>query len=264
MDPPSRSTSLPMHRLDRDLAERLAARTRFLRLVHVHQCTSTQDLAAADQGLEDVVFWSDHQTKGRGRQQRSWVDRDGLDLAVTLAVRLELPRPLALPTLAPLCVLEAVRPALGESAQELRLKWPNDLYFRDQKLAGVLIDADTQLQPTRYRIGIGLNVNSDELPTELGDRATSMRRISGTQHDRHEILFRLVAAFEDAFAAISRDRTGDLEARYREALGLMGRRVRVRAGQEAVGTLVRLDLDGLELDDGTVVPLEIVQQLQPD
>ncbi len=61
----------------------LRDRTRFRRLVHVASCASTQDLAAAENRAGDAIWWADHQTRGRGRQQREWHDDPGQDLAVT-------------------------------------------------------------------------------------------------------------------------------------------------------------------------------------
>src|SRR5688572_21158872 len=95
---------------DAQIETLLAERTRFRKLIQLASCGSTQDVAAAAPRDGDAVFWADHQTAGRGRQQRSWFDEPGRDLAMTFRASVELPKPLALAAALPVAVLEAVEP----------------------------------------------------------------------------------------------------------------------------------------------------------
>lgn len=247
-------------RTDAELATALSRATAFARLVHVTACSSTMDLAAQDPVGDDAVFWADHQTRGRGRQQRPWLDGDGLDLAVTFRVRPKLPMPMALPAVVPLCVLEMLA---AHGATGMRLKWPNDVLLAERKIAGVLIDAASH-QPGVYFVGIGVNVNSQRLPDAVAHLATSLRLATGREHDRGELLLDLATRLDRALATVA---TGDVaghEAAYRRHLGLFERRVVVRAGGEARGRLVGLDFHNLTLDDGTTFPLGLVQELRAE
>ena len=170
---------------NQNLESELKRRTRFAQLTHIRSCESTQDLSqhhladhAEDSG--DAIFWADHQTRGRGRQQRAWDDEAGLDLAVTFSVRLDLSNPVALPAALPVAVLQACE---ALAAARLRIKWPNDVYAGDRKLSGVLIDRDSA-RPDRYRIGVGLNVNRTTFPPELAGQSTSLRMLCGEELDR--------------------------------------------------------------------------------
>ncbi len=121
----------------------LRTRTRFRHLQHVASCPSTQELATAAPRdahgrFQDAVFWADHQTRGRGRQQREWHDEPAADLAVTFRVHAALPTPLALAAAVPVAVALACEPLAGTA---LRFKWPNDVFLHGRKLSGVLIDA---------------------------------------------------------------------------------------------------------------------------
>jgi len=247
-------------RSDQELATRLRTETGFGRLVHVADCASTMDLAASDQGADAAVFWADHQDAGRGRQQRLWHGTSGLDLAVTFRVRPHLPTPMALPAVVPLCALETLA-ACG--ATPLRLKWPNDVLLADRKIAGVLIDASTP-RAGIYLIGVGINVNSKGMPPALSAIATTLRIATGREHDRGALLLDLAVRLDGALMALARGDHAPFEARFRERLGLMRRRVVVRAGVEARGELVGLDFSGLALGDGTTFPLGQVQELRAE
>ena len=102
------------------------------------------------------------------------------------------------------------------------LKWPNDLLVDDRKLAGVLAEsAPTDGDLVAVVVGIGLNVNwPAELPVELARTMTALNHLAGHDVDRRMVL----DAMLDALDAL--DWTA-LAARYRSALGTLGRRVRV-------------------------------------
>lgn len=248
---------------DENLESLLKRQTRFAKLVHTDTCESTQDLAgqpnsASGQPSEDAVFWSDHQTSGRGRQDRIWADEAGLDLAVTLRITTRLPHPLALPAALPVAVLQACEPLSGT---RLRIKWPNDVYADDRKLSGVLIDRDTA-RPNTYRIGVGINVNRTTFGSELEQIGTSLRMLSGRPHDRHELVGQLAICVHTMVTAIERDQLDTYIELFRERLGLLGKRVEVRAQEWRTGALTSIDFENVVLDDHVRIPLATVRSLQ--
>jgi BirA family biotin operon repressor/biotin-[acetyl-CoA-carboxylase] ligase len=241
----------------------LRARTRFVALRHEASCPSTQDLAAttprdASGRFLEAVFWADHQTRGRGRQQRHWHDEPGQDLAVTFRIRQALPEPAMLPAAVPVAVALACEPLLG---RPLRIKWPNDLYLDGQKLSGVLIDAGV-LGPDTYLIGIGVNCNRVRFPPELEHTATSLALASGHPVDRGELLLALAGALDRTLVALANGNTADLVQTFRDRLGLLGRRVHVLGPQPFQGVLTDLDFTRLVLDDKHSLPLVSVRSLQ--
>lgn len=251
---------------DESLENELKRRTRFARLRHVASCGSTQDLAAAEladaprdgQKSGDAVFWADHQTGGRGRQNREWHDEPGLDLAVTFCATVRLTAPTALPAALPVAVLQAAEPFAG---RPLRIKWPNDVYLDGKKLAGVLVDRDSR-RPDVYRIGIGLNVNRTSFPPPLDATATSLALAADHTFDRGEVLLALAERVSSMLDALEAQRHDQHEALFRARLGLLGQRVEVDAGPLHRGVLTAIDFDRLTLDDGRTVPLAIVRALR--
>ncbi|MFK7740467.1 MAG: biotin--[acetyl-CoA-carboxylase] ligase [Planctomycetota bacterium] len=247
---------------DENLEAVLKRRTRFQSLRHVAACESTQDIANEGSGstapLPDAVFWADHQTSGRGRQQRVWHDETGLDVAVTFRITEEFPRPMALPAALPVAVLEACEP-LAET--RLRIKWPNDIYVGSDKLSGVLIDRDSR-RPHTYRIGVGINVNGTHFPAGLRNPATSLRALTGKLHDRHQLLADLAESVDSMLHAAAAEELTGHETIFRERLGLLGHPVEVTAGSTTTGTLTDINFERLVLDGRAELPLAIVTSLR--
>ncbi len=150
---------------------------------HRHaELPSTQDTARAllahEQVPEGTAVRADHQTAGRGQFGNRWADRPGENLLVTIIFYPTFLRASEQFRLSQLAAL-ALHDTLVEIASPLHLftpspthlitiKWPNDLYLGERKVAGVLIEnslVGEQIQSTL--IGIGLNVNQREFPPEL-------------------------------------------------------------------------------------------------
>ncbi|MCC6714443.1 MAG: biotin--[acetyl-CoA-carboxylase] ligase, partial [Gammaproteobacteria bacterium] len=117
------------------------------------------ELARVDDAHAQVCL-AEIQTAGRGRRGRRWLGSVGRDVALSLAWRFNA----ALETLAglSLAVGVAVHRALsGLGADDgLMLKWPNDVLYRQQKLAGVLVEVHGEMGgPCLAVIGIGLNID---------------------------------------------------------------------------------------------------------
>jgi BirA family transcriptional regulator, biotin operon repressor / biotin---[acetyl-CoA-carboxylase] ligase len=211
---------------------------------HVEETGSTQLLlGAADP--EGAIATTDHQTGGRGRRGRSWVEAPGT--AVLVSVLLRPPPEREAPQLS---LVGGVAAALAvEEATWLaaQIKWPNDVMVDRRKVAGVLAEARDGV----VVLGIGINVNQtrEQLPADARVAPASLRTIDGRVRDREEVLESLLAHLDRLYA---RWREGGLDAIY-EDLGardfLRGRRVAVD-GVEGVAQMIGRD-GRLEISTGS-------------
>ncbi|MGI8461755.1 MAG: biotin--[acetyl-CoA-carboxylase] ligase [Solirubrobacterales bacterium] len=153
------------------MSESVAA---FGRPRHHHRVIDSTNIQArelADGGAPSgTIVTAAEQTAGRGRQGRSWSAPAGGALLVSAILAPLGPEHGLLPLAAPLAVCAAAE-ELG--AGECRVKWPNDVWVEERKLAGILIEARP---PDWAVIGIGLNVSIavEEFPAELRETATSI------------------------------------------------------------------------------------------
>jgi BirA family biotin operon repressor/biotin-[acetyl-CoA-carboxylase] ligase len=193
------------------------------KLVYHESIPSTMDAAreqASDGAPHGTLVIAEEQTAGRGRRGRSFYSPHSDNLYFTLVLRLPLAVHRRLPVILPLAVARAVR-AEGADA---RIKWPNDIWVKDRKVCGMLIDGELTYNGGLGFPGIGVNVNGD--PTEnpdLTEIATSLARELGHPVPRERVLARICNELESLFQA----KMPDLIAEYRELSCTLGRKVRV-------------------------------------
>lgn len=135
-----------------------------------------------------VLVTADRQTCGRGRQDRKWLSPKGKGLYASFAFSLKGKRGLQLlPLVAAVSVIETLKEVTGA---EFGLKWPNDILYRDKKVAGILIE-NIIAEPEVFCIaGIGINLNQEiqDFPGELLEKAISLKMVTGLNYAAKEII----------------------------------------------------------------------------
>ncbi len=137
---------------------------------------------AAEGAPHGTVVTADEQTAGRGRQGRTWLAPPGKALLYSAIVRPLEEHHLMLPLAVPLAVCaaaEELRPDIS-----CKVKWPNDIWLNERKLAGVLIEARPQDGWAVIGIGLNLTIAPDEFPPDL--RATAVSIFGSTGGDMGE------------------------------------------------------------------------------
>ncbi len=147
--------------------ERLVQQKWLQSVRYFRQIDSTNSQAMQELDSESLqlpkLHLADEQTAGRGRQGRSWLADDGtLTFTLTVAddrfaaaIRTHETSMLPLPLTIGLALARTVEQCTD--GVEPKLKWPNDVYIGDQKLAGILIESSIK-QPTVRVIGVGINI----------------------------------------------------------------------------------------------------------
>ncbi len=139
---------------------------------------STLDVAhrLAPDAVSGTLILADEQTAGRGRHGRRWASAPGAGIWLTLIERPSDAR--ALDVLALRCGLYVAEALDALAGTLVRVKWPNDLYVRECKLAGTLIETRWRgTKPEWVAIGFGLNVLTPDVDTATG-LAAGVTRLS--------------------------------------------------------------------------------------
>jgi len=153
-----------------------------------------------------TVVTADEQSAGRGRQGRIWTAPAGKALLYSAILRPLDERHLVLPLAVPLAVCEAAEELAP--GIECQIKWPNDIWLEERKLAGVLIEAKPQDGWAVIGVGLNLSIAKDEFPDELRWPATSLDAADPEQarHALDAALDRWVEAPRDEVLAAWRSR----------------------------------------------------------
>ena len=139
--------------------------------------TSTLDVAntIGTTAPAGTLVIADEQTAGRGRLGRAWSSERGAGIWLTLVERPD--DPLALEVMSLRCGLYAAEALDALAGAPIGVKWPNDLYVRGRKLAGVLIETRWRgAAPEWVSIGFGLNVAQPPLDRAVGLAPGTTRR----------------------------------------------------------------------------------------
>ena len=130
------------------------------------------ELAASELPEEGTAVWTNNQKAGRGQSGNTWESAPGMNLTFSMILYPEF-----LPIRHQFMLSKAVGLAMADfsgsmGVPEVTVKWPNDLYAGNKKLAGILIETALNRDIMKQAIiGIGLNVNqttfSDNIPNPV-------------------------------------------------------------------------------------------------
>ena len=159
--------------------------------LYIKQTLSTNALAwemnREKELTEGTVLYTDFQMDGKGQPGNSWEAEVGRNLLFSIVLH---PQHIPMDELFLLSELVSVsiKDALDKYASGITIKWPNDIYWKDKKLAGILIE--NSLQGSRIKtvvIGIGLNVNQKEFKSNAPN-PVSLLQITGKRQNRKQLL----------------------------------------------------------------------------
>ncbi|GEP92294.1 biotin--[acetyl-CoA-carboxylase] ligase [Chitinophaga terrae (ex Kim and Jung 2007)] len=149
-----------------------------------------------------TAWFTSNQTAGKGTRGKTWIAQPGDISALSIALQ---------PSMLPLSrqFMLSVAVALGAAdcfislaGDETVIKWPNDIYWRDRKAGGILIENVLRGSIWQYAIiGIGFNVNQPAFPPELPN-AVSLLQITGKRREAIEVAKVLCASLENRIKQI--------------------------------------------------------------
>ncbi|MCD0487276.1 biotin--[acetyl-CoA-carboxylase] ligase [Pedobacter sp. MC2016-14] len=164
---------------------------------------------------EGTVIMAENQFAGRGQQGNAWRVEPGMNLTFSLFLTpgfLTPAQQFLLNMSISLAVCEVLQNLMGAF---VKIKWPNDFYYRDKKIGGMLIE--NTIAGFRYKsaiIGIGLNVNQEHFDVDLARRATSVYQILQQKFDVPELLLNLCGSIEKEYLKLKSANYKCLQSAY--------------------------------------------------
>lgn len=169
-------------------------------------------------GGDAVAVTALHQTAGRGQRGNVWQSQSGHNLLVSILVRpgisLEVSRQFSLSQV----VAVSIHAAMKCYGIDTRLKWPNDIYVGNRKLAGILVELDySSAFVEQAIIGVGLNVNQTEFPSM--DRVpVSMKMLLGKEIPVEDVLRDVLCNFSHYYSEMRWGCNSAIPADYKALL----------------------------------------------
>lgn len=210
---------------------------------------------ASDGAAEGTLVVAEYQEKGKGRLSRVWESPSGQNLLFSLILRPNWPPQQAFygTVLASVSLCRAIQEIAEIS---VGIKWPNDIYCREKKLAGILTEFTTDPDRLEY-IVIGIGVNCHWAPLETlpgGQPATSILQEAGKKISRLQLLTRFLTHGEALYEKARIEGVGFLRGEWDRYSLVKNRRVTIQANQTSrTGIAQGIDEHGgliVLLDDG--------------
>ncbi|MCS2168830.1 bifunctional biotin--[acetyl-CoA-carboxylase] ligase/biotin operon repressor BirA [Scandinavium sp. TWS1a] len=203
------------------------------------------------------VCVAEYQQAGRGRRGRKWFSPFGANLYLSMYWRLEQGPAAAIGlSLVIGIVMAEVLQSLG--ADKVRVKWPNDLYLSDRKLAGILVELTGKTgDAAQIVIGAGINLTMRRVETDVINQGWINLLEAGIKIDRNTLAVRLIKELRAALVLFEQEGLGPYLSRWEKLDNFIHRPVKLIIGEKEIfGTSRGIDTQGALLleQDGVIKP----------
>ncbi|MFI5153122.1 MAG: biotin--[acetyl-CoA-carboxylase] ligase [Chitinophagales bacterium] len=208
--------------------------------------TNNYALAKVHAGMAEhgTVFFADEQTSGRGQRGKSWTSTPGENIIMSIVLE-----PVWLKVkyqfLLSMAVASACHSFLRQYVpNDLSIKWPNDIYWKEKKLGGILIENTVKGNHLVFSIaGIGLNINQKLFESWIPN-PMSLTQMTGTRFEVKTLAKQLCKCLEEKYTLLINGETNLLIKEYNKHLFMKNQEAHFRKGNmkfSAVLTEVRPD-----------------------
>ncbi|MCD1126660.1 bifunctional biotin--[acetyl-CoA-carboxylase] ligase/biotin operon repressor BirA [Jinshanibacter sp. LJY008] len=200
---------------------------------------------------------AEYQQSGRGRRGRQWFSPFGANLYLSMFWRLEQgpAAAIGLSLVIGIVMAEVLR-KLG--AKGVKVKWPNDLYLNDRKLAGILVELTGKTgDAANVVIGAGINLSMREPDSNVVNQQWANLADSGIAIDRNELVPCLLSTLRESLIQFEQQGLAQFVSRWRKLDNFIDRPVKLLIGEQQIHGIARgIDKQGaLLLDqDGVLKP----------
>lgn len=193
-----------------------------MNIIHLKEVTSTNEhlkqLLENEKLDEGTIVLADYQTSGKGQSGNTWESEEGKNLLFSLLLRpdfLEADEQFAISEVVSLAIKEVLLMYLKDN---VTIKWANDIYWRNKKIAGILIENNIlENKIVSSVIGIGLNVNQKEFKSDAPN-PISLKEITGNQYVLKELLQKIQLAILRYYIVLMEDGFDAIHEKYLNAL----------------------------------------------
>lgn len=234
------------------------------KVVHFPLTVSTNDdlLDLGAQGYpEGTVVIAEHQTGGKGRYGRKWESKQKKSVLFSILLRpfaVKLMDSYQFTILAAVSIAETITELTGV---EFRIKWPNDIYYNDKKIAGILTELRGEMELINYIvIGIGINLNQDlsDFPDYLPS-AGSVYLATGIRFDRLKFIKCLLKKIDLYYIILKKGGFEDIFAKWKRHCDTIGKKISFSSGNvSGTGIVADINSDGalaVQKEDNTQIKL---------
>lgn len=194
-------------------------------LIYLPECHSTNDIASdlikQKNITEGSVVITDHQISGRGQPGNSWESNPAKNLTFTIVLMPEFLSPDRIFYLNIISSLALLDYLIGLDENSFHIKWPNDIYYENNKIAGILIENNINSSViVSSVVGIGFNVNQEKFQDSYNAR--SLKMIFRKDFKLNRVFNEIIQKFEKRYLQLQSNQFSRLKSAYLKNLYWLG------------------------------------------
>ena len=191
------------------------------RILRVAETTSTnsllRELVIKESLPEGSVVVADFQTAGRGQIGNVWESEAGKNLMFSTVLY-----PTCIPANRQFLISQiaalSVKETLDSYTDHVTVKWPNDIYWKEKKICGMLIENDLMGRNINQSIaGIGININQETFHSSAPN-PVSLLQITEEEHDLFKILKNIMLRIQSYYSLLKKGDTTSIACQYEKSL----------------------------------------------
>ncbi|MDC9616254.1 bifunctional biotin--[acetyl-CoA-carboxylase] ligase/biotin operon repressor BirA [Xenorhabdus khoisanae] len=247
----------PMNLLDKDVITNYHPSDR-IEVIPVIDSTNQYLLNKLSELASGDACVAEYQYAGRGRRGRQWVSAFGRNLYLSMYWRLE-QGPAAAIGLSLVVGIVIAEVLNRQGAHErVKVKWPNDLYLDDKKLAGILVELTGKTgDAAQIVIGIGMNISmSSEQQKSINQRWTNLQQ-AGMTVERNKLIAEIISELKETLTQFENEGLSPFIPRWLKLDNFINRPVKLIIGEQEIHGIARgIDQQGALLLDinGVITP----------
>lgn len=190
-------------------------------IIHIHKCDSTNNflkqLLTQSRPKELTIIMTDFQSAGKGQKGNSWESEAGKNLLFSIILyphMIKANRQFIISQLISLAVAET----LSDYTAGITIKWPNDIYWNEKKICGILIENTLNGDRLEESVaGIGININQEKFYSNAPN-PISLKQITGKDYDLNEILLSVKENITAYYSEIKKGQSSKIIDAYKTNL----------------------------------------------
>ena len=202
---------------------------------------STNEYLKNKEKLEEYeVVIAKTQTNGRGKRGSVWISNEGAALFSFVIDSIGYDDKVTIYTgfIVRNILHKLIKEAFSENVESyLKFKWPNDIYYKDKKLCGILCEKVGE----KIIVGIGINVNNNDFGI-FNERATSLNIVTGEKYEIEKLVREVVVEFKEHYRNLNSKWNSIIED-INENSYLVGKKIMLKQNKE-YRKFIEIDIDG--------------------
>ena len=202
---------------------------------------STNEYLKNKEKLEEYeVVIAKTQTNGRGKRGSVWISNEGAALFSFVIDSIGYDDKVTIYTgfIVRNILHKLIKEAFSENVESyLKFKWPNDIYYKDKKLCGILCEKVGE----KIIVGIGINVNNNDFGI-FNERATSLNIVTGEKYEIEKLVKEVVIEFKEHYRNLNSKWNSIIEDIHENSY-LVGKKIMLKQNKE-YRKFIEIDIDG--------------------